>query len=188
MSPTLSVGQVCQDILRRPRYYLLTRWHWKGALFSSSLRCVIFLCVSLPSGWKAAQGAALAEFAYRLIASGFYASLTQSFRRAEPAWAAYLTAMLLLPVLQHAIEFLIHWWRGTPRLWESLAASAAFTLLSTSYNLYSMRRGNLVVGPDAKPLWQDILEFPATLFDFLAAGPRFLSKQSWMPLWPKRSI
>jgi hypothetical protein len=172
--PVLTVWQVCADFAARPRHYFIRQWHWKGALFSSAIRCLIFLAVNLPSGWKAAQGAALAEFCYRIVASGFYASMTQAFRKAQPAWAAYLTAMLLLPVFQHAIEFLVHWMRGTPRLWESLGASAAFTVLSTSYNLYSMRRGTMVVGPEGKSLWRDIRDFPGVFVGFVTEGPRLL--------------
>jgi hypothetical protein len=171
---SLSVWQLFRDFAARPYDYFVRGWHWKGALFSALIRCGIFFSMNLSSGWKAAYGAAFAEFCYRIVASGFYASMTQGFRRCEPAWAAYLTAMLFLPIFQHAIEFYIHWLRGTPKLMESMAASIAFTMLSTSYNLYSMRQGTMVVGPEGQSVWRDILSFPRILFGFLTAGPRTL--------------
>lgn len=173
MAPS-TVSQVFWDFIQRPYDYFVRGWHWKGALFSSLIRCAIFFSVNIRSGWEAASGAALAEFTYRIIASGFYASMTQGFRAAQPAWAAYLAAMLFLPIFQHAIEFYIHYLRGTPRLMESMAASITFTMLSTSYNLYSMRQGTMVVGPGGKTLVQDIMSFPKVLFGFLSAGPRHL--------------
>ncbi len=171
-SPT--VGQVFRDFVSRPLDYFVRGWHWKGALFSALIRCAIFFSVNLNAGWKAASGAALAEFAYRIVASGFYASMTQGFRHCEPAWAAYLAALLFLPLFQHALEFVLHWLRGTPNLAASLLASIAFTMLSTSYNLYSMRRGALVVGPGGQSIWRDIVSFPRLAADFLLAGPRSL--------------
>lgn len=62
------------------------------------LRALVFLCANLAAGWRAATGAMLAEFVYRAITAGFYGALTQAFRKAEPAWAAGVAAMLLLPL------------------------------------------------------------------------------------------
>jgi hypothetical protein len=55
-----------------------------------------------------------------------------------------------------------------------MLASVAFTMLSTSYNLYSMRQGTMVVGEEAQPLWKDVLNFPKVFVGFLLAGPRHL--------------
>ncbi len=170
----LRVSQVWRSFFERPYECFILGWHWKGALFSALVRCAIFLTVNLSSGWKAAWGAALTEFAYRIVASGFYASMTQSFRKAEPAWVAYLTAMVFLPIFQHSIEFFIHWLRGTPKLMESMAASILFTMFSTLYNLYSMRQGTMVVGPGSQSLWRDILSFPRVFFGFLTSGPKLI--------------
>jgi hypothetical protein len=67
---------------------MLLRWHWKAALFSALIRCAIFFAVNFTSGWKVASGAALAEFLYRLTASGYYGSITQALSRMQPAWRA----------------------------------------------------------------------------------------------------
>ena len=83
-------------------------WHWKAALFSALIRCAIFFGVNATSGWKAATGAALAEFLYRFAASGYYGAMTQHLSRMQPAWKANLLAVVALPLFQHAIEFGIH--------------------------------------------------------------------------------
>ncbi|MCX6592729.1 MAG: hypothetical protein NTZ56_14500 [Acidobacteria bacterium] len=177
----VTVQDVLADLLRRPGYHLIECWHWKASLFSALIRFSLFFGVNLSSGLEAAWGAALAEFIYRLIASGCYGSMTQAFRRAEPAWQANLTAMFLLPVFQHGIEFTIHWLRGTPKLLPSILVSMIFTVFSTLFNLYSMRRGSLIVGAGAQPLWKDILRFPSLLASFVASGPKLVwrSASGW---------
>lgn len=167
--PAPRVSDFLRDLVTRPREYLLRRWHWKAALCSACIRFAIFFAANASAGWKAAWGAALAEFLYRLAASGCYGSITQAFRQAQPFWLANLTAAVLVPLFQHLFEFLIHWLRGTPNLKASILISAAFTIFSTLFNLYSMRRGSLVVGAGAKTFWEDILAFPRLLVGFLSS-------------------
>lgn len=175
LDPRAHVSDVLRDLFARPGEYLIRRWHWKAAIFSALIRSSLFFSANIAAGWEAAWGAGLAEFAYRLIASGCYGSMTQAFRRAEPAWLASVTAMFLLPVFQHALEFGIHWVRGTPRLGLSIAVSAAFTVFSTLFNLYSMRRGSLVVGGGGQSLWRDIACFPRLLGGFMGSGLRHVA-------------
>ncbi len=167
-----TVANVLEDLYKQPYEYLIRRWHWKASLFSSLIRGSIFFVANASAGLAAASGAAQAEFLYRLIASGFYGSLTQAFRSARPVWMANLTAVILLPILQHSIELTIHWLRGTPNLKASIGSSILFTIFSTLFNLYSMRRGSLVVGQDAQSIWRDIRNFPALICGFLISGPR----------------
>jgi hypothetical protein len=113
--PAPGVLDVLADLLRHPWEHLIRRWNWKSALTSAIIRAGIFFSTNLTAGMRAAVGAMLAEFSYRVITSGFYGSATQAFRRAEPAWAAAAAVMILLPLASHSIEFLIHWLRGQPR-------------------------------------------------------------------------
>jgi hypothetical protein len=149
-------------------------WHWKAALFSAFIRCSIFFAVNATSGWRIASGAALAEFLYRLIASGFYGSITQALSRMQPAWKANMIAIFVLPLFQHLIEFAIHYLRGTPRLAASIGVSFGFTIVSTLFNLYSMRRGSLIVGAEARSIWHDINAFPRLFWGFVSSGPRLI--------------
>jgi hypothetical protein len=139
---------------------------------------VIFFCANLTAGWRAATAARLVEFAYRGVTSGFYGAITQAFRRAEPPWLAGVVAGLLLPLLSHSLEFGVHVLRGTPKLRASLISSLCFTALSTTFNLYAMRRGALLVCSGAGSLIADLRVMPRLVTGFLAAGP--LAVQRWL--------
>ena len=54
----------------------------------------------------------------------------------------------------------IHWLRGTPELLLSIAVSASFTLVSTSFNYFAMRRGLLTVGQGSQGLLRDLAQMP----------------------------
>ena len=172
MKPT--VGEVLAELARHPVQHLVRRWNWKSALTSAVIRGGIFFAANLSAGLRAAAGAMFVEFLFRTATTGFYGAMTQAFRRAEPAWLAAATAMVLLPVVSHSLEFLIHWARGTPNLARSIAASVIFTAISTLFNLYAMRRGVLIVGEERKTFWQDMRAMPRIVGSFLAFGPLLL--------------
>lgn len=171
-SPT--VGEVVTSLVRHPVRNLLTRWNWKAALLSSLLRGTIFFCTNLISGWHAAVGALLAEFMLRAATSGFYGAITEALSAAQPSWAATAAAMVLLPLLAHTLEFLVHWLRGTPKLGLSIATSVIFTAFSTAFNLFAMRRGVLITSGESKSLSHDLSRIPLLLLEFLWAGPKQL--------------
>ena len=169
-----TVHAVILGILRDPVGTLLLRWNWKAAVLSSLLRASIFFLVNLTAGWRAAVGAMLAELVLRSLTSGFYGAITEAFSAAHPAWKATAVTMVCLPILNHGLEFLVHWLRHTPALGASIAASMAFTSLSTAFNLYAMRRGVLTVGGGSKSLLHDLVRVPKLLFHFACEGPRLL--------------
>jgi hypothetical protein len=159
--------EVFRELRSRPGELLIRRWNWKSAAFSSALRACIFFCVNLPAGRQAAFGAMLAEFLYRGVTAGFYGAITQAFGEAEPAWAAGLMVMILLPVASHSVELCVHLLRGTPRIVGSLIASVSFTAVSTLFNLYAMRRGALVVGSNAGSVGDDLRRLPGMIVGFV---------------------
>ncbi len=167
----MTVGGAFLHLVRNPGDLLMRRWNWKSAVLSPLFRSQIFLAVNLRAGWKAAVGAMVAEFVYRSIAAGFWGALTQVFRDAEPAWIAGFTVAVLLPLIQHSVELLIHWLRGTPNLWGSIAASAGFTAISSVFNWYAMRKGVFVVGEGSASLGADFRRIPRILFEFVVHGP-----------------
>jgi hypothetical protein len=136
--------------------HILRTWNWKAALMSSLIRGALFFTVNLGAGLRAAAGAMLAEFALRSVTSGIYGSITQAFRRSEPAWAAAAATMVILPLLSHSLEFLVHAMRGTPNLGASIGASMAMTACTTLVNLQIMRRGVFIVGPGSGSLLADL--------------------------------
>ncbi len=170
-----TVAGVLRSLARMPRELLLLRWNWKASLFSSAFRGTVFLAANTGAGWRAAVGAAAAEFLYRSATAGFYGAVTQSFRRVEPRWKGTMAVMVLLPLVAHSLELALHWWRGTPNLLASIAASAGFTAVSTTFNLYAMRRGALLVGAGAGTLAGDLRAIPRLIAGFLLAGPRSLA-------------
>lgn len=158
-----TVAATLYRLAQKPYETLVLRWNWKSALLSSIFRGGIFFAVNLRAGLEAASGAMLAEFAFRLATAGFYGALTQSFRCVQPAWQAALAVMLLLPLVQHSLEFTVHLLRGTPLLLESIGASAIFTAISTLCNLHLMRNGAMIVGDGQRSLLADLAATPKLL-------------------------
>ena len=167
----MTIAGVLRDFCPNLRSTFIPRWNWKSAFLSSLVRGLLFFCANITAGWHAAIGAMFAECCYRGISAGFYGALTQSFSKAEPAWAATLLPLILLPLASHSIEFAVHFLRHTPNLALSLISSVSFTVLSTLFHLYVMKRGALIVGSGAKSLAEDMSLMPRLVFGFIVAGP-----------------
>lgn len=173
----MTLATALSGLITRPVDVLLRRWNWKAALTSSVVRGAIFFVANMKSGWAAASGAMLAEWTYRAITSGSYGALTQTLGEVEPEWQGAACAMVVLPVLSHSVEFAVHRARHTPHLKTSIIASVVFTVFSTLFNLFAMRRGTMIVGRGAPSLGDDLRAMPRVVASFLAA----------LPLWAWRS-
>ena len=174
----VSVGEVLLRFVREPGEYLLARWNWKSAVLSSLFRAAIFFFANLTAGLPAAMAAMSTELIFRGITSGFYGALTEGFSDAEPAWAAALAAMVVLPLTGHSMELAVHWLRGTRNLVPSITASVVFTALSTLFNLYAMKRGALIVGAGRGSLLEDLRRMPRLVLDFILLVPRWMLRGS----------
>lgn len=161
-----TVGAVLHALVRHPIDRVVRRWNWKAATLSAFSRALLFFAVNLTEGFAAAQAAFVTEFAVRAVTSGFYGTITQSFRLAEPKWAATAAAIVLLPLVSHSIEFAAHWVRGTEALAASISASALFTVISTAFHLHAMRQGVLTVGGGSQSLLADLKAMPGLLLSF----------------------
>jgi hypothetical protein len=164
-----TVGKVISNLCLRPRQYIFQRWNWKAALLSAIVRASIFFFANLTAGQSAAVAAMIREFLFRSIASGFYGGMTESFRNAKPRWAATLVVLVTMPFLNHSAEFLLHWLLGTPNLKTSMIASVGFTILSTGFNLYAMRREVLTTRQNCRGLGEDLKMIPGLLISFSVA-------------------
>ncbi len=164
-SPQLSA--VWADVARHPYEYLVRRWNWKAGALSAAIRGGIYFATNLGAGREAALAAMLTEFGYRTLLSGAVGSVTQALRECEPAWAAAVTALAVLPLFGHLVEVAVHSLQGTPRLGISVVASMSFTVVSTLFNLYAMRRGVLLVGARARTLVEDLAAMPRLIVDFV---------------------
>jgi hypothetical protein len=174
----VGVGEVLRQFVFEPRQYLVGRWNWKSAVLSSWFRAAIFFFVNLTAGWPAAVSAMSTELVFRGITSGFYGAISEGFAEAEPEWAAALCVTVAVPVVNHSLEFAVHWLRGTRKLMPSIAASVVFTMLSSLFNLYAMRRGALIVGTGRGSLLEDLRRSPALLWNFLLCGPRWFMRET----------
>ncbi len=163
--------------MRHPYDYLVRRWNWKAGAISAVIRGCIYFATNLGAGRDAALAAMLTEFGYRTLLSGAIGSVTQALRECEPALAAGLTALAVLPLIGHLVEFTVHFLRGTPRLGISVAVSISFTIISTLFNLYAMRRGVLVVGDRARTLLEDLAAMPLLILGFVT-----------LDAWPRRRV
>lgn len=166
-----SLRHILYGLVRDPYANIVQRWNWKSAFLSVIARAIVFFTVNLSAGLNAAMSAVAVDSVFRLSTTGFYGGLTQSFRRAEPAWHGAVASMLLLPVCNHTMEFLVHWLHGTPRLRASIFVSVCVTAVSTLFNWYAMRRGALLGSGEGDSLARDLLRMPRIIGDFLAAAP-----------------
>ena len=110
------------------------------------------------------------ELLYRGVSAAFFGALTQAFRRAQPAWLAAIAALVLVPLASHSLEFTVHLARGTPKLIASMISSVVFTVLSTLFHLYAMRRGVLIVGSEGRSFAADFRVMPRIVAGFLGGG------------------
>ena len=170
----MTLREAMVNLLTRPVEMILQRWNWKAAVSSSLVRGLIFFFANLAAGWQQATGAMFAEWLYRAVTSGFYGAATQTLGETEPEWHGALAAMILLPVTSHSLEFLVHWLRHTPHLKASIISSMSFTVISTLFNFYAMRRGTMTVGRDAASLAQDLRAMPRVIFGFVTVLPRWV--------------
>lgn len=164
----VTVAGVCRFLTGHP-VWLLRRWNWKAAVLSSAVRGCLFFATNLRAGSDAAAAALLTEVVLRASTAGFYGATTQAFRRAQPEWAATAAVSVLLPLMTHSVELVVHWLRGTEELVLSIAVSAVFTVLSTQFNLFAMRRDVLIVGEGSHSLRGDLRQVPGLAFDFVAS-------------------
>lgn len=172
--PPVSVPEALADLLLNPGRRLLLRWNWKTALLSACLRGTIFFLANIGAGLGAAIGAMGVEAALFATLAGFYGALAETFRRAQPVWAATITVMVLMPVVNHTLEYILHYMSGTKRLSAGVAASISLSIFSAMFNLFAMRRGVLIVGDERASLIDDLRHMPSIVFDFVTALPRAL--------------
>jgi hypothetical protein len=79
--------------------------------------------------------------------------------------------MFLLPLSSHAIEYVVHSLRHTPHLAANIISSVCFTVVSTLFNWYAMRKGSLIVGREGQSVVKDLCSMPRLVAGFVAAGP-----------------
>ncbi|HKQ74697.1 MAG TPA: hypothetical protein VJ810_13480 [Blastocatellia bacterium] len=170
----VSVPEAFADLMLNPWRRLMLRWNWKTALLSACVRGTIFFFANLGAGLGAAIGAMGVEAALFATLAGFYGALAQAFRLAQPAWAATMTVMVLMPTINHTLEYVLHYASDTKKVAAGVAASISLSIFSAMFNLFAMRRGILIVGDERASLIDDLRRMPRVVFDFVMAVPRAL--------------
>lgn len=146
---------------------LHTYWNWKSAALSAGSRAVIFLAANLDGGLAAATTAMSVEFVYRAVVSGWFGSLTERVGRHRSTSA--LLVLVVATAAAHVIEAFVHVRAGTPHVGMSVAGSVVFSVLSSVFNVFAMRRGRFVVGPGGDGLIADLRATPQLVRELAAA-------------------
>ena len=167
----MTVGAVLAGLAAHPRQNLIDRWNWKSALLSAGLRGAIFFSANLTVSLDAAVRAMAVDATFRIPMVGVYAAVIQAFADAEPPWLAACVVTVAVPAVAHGVEFTVHAIARTPALAVSVAASVAFSILSSAFNLFAMRHGALRVGPRSSSFRSDVRRFPGLVVAFVVAGP-----------------
>jgi len=169
--PPASFAAILFGLFRRP-WILLQLWNWKAAVLSVILRVPIFLTASLRGGFAAIVSAVLTESAFCAAAAGFYGSIVQLFRLAQPQWLSLLLITVILPALFQGLEYVLHLMRGTPHLRLAELVSIFVSGTSALFNWYIMRRDTLLVGREGGRFADDLARLPGLLLSFVTALPR----------------
>ncbi len=164
-------GDLLFQILRHPLGHLML-WNWKNALLSIILRGPIFFGAAVRKGWAPAIAALFTESIFCALTAGFYGAVVQTLMDAEPQWLTGIFLTVVMPVIFQVLEYLLHWFRGTPHLRIAAIISVVVSAVSALFNWYAMRRGTLLVGRGGGGFGGDLRRLPRLLFGFFAVLPR----------------
>lgn len=139
-------------------------------MLSAGFRAAIFLLASIKSHHAGRAGGVVAEALFGAVSAGFFGSLTQALRFAEPEWLADLMLAGLFPLAFQVGDFFFHAALGTQVFRIGMISSAAFTVFSSAFNLYIMRRGTLLVGEEGEPFSKDLSALPRLALMFVVSG------------------
>jgi len=159
-------------LARHPAQAFFYSWNWKAALLSASLRAPLFLLATLRHGLRAISTAVLVEAVYSAFISGCFGAFVQKMRNTRPLWASALLIVAVLPALVLWLDYLLHLYTGMPNLKGGMWAAATLCVLSSLFNWYLMKHGNLLVGKSGRPFTTDLKRMPRMVFDFVALIPR----------------
>ncbi len=173
--------QSFSTLLARYSRILSRCFNWKVALLSAVNRGTIFFAVSLVAGWREAAGALAVEFAFRGVTSGLDGALSEVLCDARPGWLAAALIAGVIPLAENALEYVIHWSRGTQNLSLGAGVSLAVTALCALFNWYAMRQGVLLTAKARQSFAADLRSLPATVAGFLLVVPRVLSRLAAAP-------
>jgi hypothetical protein len=157
------VGAVARYVIAHPWEVFVARWNWKAAALSALFRG---LAIALPMAGISGQGALRSvaiEIAFRIAVGGFWGSLLQAFRDAQPALLAGLCVGIILPAGAHLLEYAALRAGHATHITTAMIVSVIVSTGSMLINFGLMRRGLLITGEDGAPLYRDLRRIPAAL-------------------------
>ena len=189
--PRISVSDVFYNLVRHPAQ-IITRWNWKSASLGAILRASFYFTVYQASreSWLVTLTAVLVELTFRFLTTGLSGAVVQSFRKAQPVWAANLIVSIMLPAFSHTVEFITHYAQeryffdifaaseNSVARQRAFAISVLFSVISALFNLFAMKHGVLLVGAgdETKSFIDDIKRMPRMVGEFTAFLPVLISK------------
>jgi hypothetical protein len=189
--PRISVSDVLNNLVWHPGQ-MITRWNWKSASLGAILRASFYFTVYQASreSWLVTLTAVLVELTFRFLTTGISGAVVQSFRKAQPVWAANLIVSIMLPAFSHTVEFVTHYAQeryffdifaaseNSVARQRAFAISVLFSVVSALFNLFAMKHGVLLVGAgeETRSFMDDIKRMPRMVGEFTAFLPVLISK------------
>ncbi len=175
---TDSIREAWSSVFFDPGLFI-RHWNYKGAILSGGLRAGVFFITYLISreSLRLALGAAIVQFVFRFFFAGLCGALIQSFRRVEPAWKAFVSILLVIPVISHVLEFFVqssfvYFTATADHTNQAIIRSVCVSIFSVLFALFIMRRDVMIVGEaESKSLLTDVTQFPRLIYDFIAFIP-----------------
>jgi hypothetical protein len=157
------VGAVARYVLMHPWEIFVERWNWKAAALSAIFRGLAFaLPMASLTGEGAVRGVCI-EIGFRIVVGGFWGSLLQAFRGAQPAWLAGLSVAIVLPASAHLLEYAALRAGHATHITTAMIVSIVVSIGSLLINFGLMRRGLLITGDSGATLRSDLQHIPAAL-------------------------
>jgi hypothetical protein len=157
-----SVAAAAFRVIRDPWRTFVLDWNWKAAVLSALFR-TIFFSIATFRGPGAARGIVI-EILFRLAIGGFWGSLLQAFRAAQPAWLAGSCAAVILPASAHTLEFLALAAGNATHIKAGMIVSVVVSVFSLLLNWCLMRDGLMITGAGALRLSDDFRRLPGSLY------------------------
>jgi hypothetical protein len=160
------IASVARYTFAHPWEVFIRRWNWKAALLSALFRGAAFALPMARLVGESSLRSLWIELGFRVAIGGFWGSLLQRFRNAQPAWLGGLAVAVALPGA-HCLEYAALRAGGAAHIRTGMVVSVVITLGSLLINLGLMRRGLLITGEEGESLTSDLRRLPGALAGML---------------------
>jgi hypothetical protein len=164
------VVSVTRYVITHPWEVFIECWNWKAAVLSGLFRGVAF---AVPMARLTGDGAirgVFIEMGFRIAIAGFWGSLLQRYRNAQPAWVAGVAVAVVLPAAAHCLEFAALRAGHATHIKTGMVVSVVISIGSLLINLGLMRRDLLITGDHTQSLNADLRCIPGALAAMLAGA------------------